>query len=532
MAEETILIVDDDRTMLVLCQHLLEMAGYRVITAANPLEGLRILERQRADLLLTDIRMPVMDGFELISRAKQYQPDLPVLVMTGYGSIENAIQALHRGVDGLIVKPFENTAEPLQAVRRILEANRQKRDAVRVHALRPLFDLTERLLSETSPHTLEKLIIETVTALLQASFAGIYRFEGGAGRPETGQVLESTPGYPARDAVLDWLRSWDGGPVVAGAGGPLQFQTVLHEAGLETLMVAPVVRTSHLVFCAGRGTGAASYNEADLEMFVILARQAAVAMENARLYSELKDYVNQVEESQRALIQAEKMAAVGRLVASLAHEINNPLQAVRNCLHLAGRKGLDEKQLSQYLEMTDNELDRLVQTVRRMLDFYRPVSAEKEQVDVCTVVEQVLALLDAQMREQGIQVHYSRPGAVRPAMAVPSQLQQVIFNLLINAIDALEESRGADKVGKEIWVDVFDDGRRVTVLVEDSGPGVPEALQEQIFEPFVSTKKNGTGLGLAVSFGILERHQGRLALAPPRYASGACFEVVLPAEGA
>jgi DNA-binding LytR/AlgR family response regulator len=116
-----------------------------------------------------------MDGFELISQAKKIQPDMPVLVMTGYGSMENAIQALHEGVDGLIIKPFENSAKLVQTVQRVLEESRQRRNAARLQALRPLFDVTERLLAETSPHALEKLILNSVTGLFQAVYAEIYR---------------------------------------------------------------------------------------------------------------------------------------------------------------------------------------------------------------------------------------------------------------------------------------------------------------------------------------------------------------------
>jgi signal transduction histidine kinase len=94
------------------------------------------------------------------------------------------------------------------------------------------------------------------------------------------------------------------------------------------------------------------------------------------------------------------MAAVGRLMASLAHEINNPLQAVRNCLHLATRKGIDNEQHYHYLKLTDGELDRLVTTVRRMLDFYRPGSAEKASVEIRQIIDKVIALLDPQLRQR------------------------------------------------------------------------------------------------------------------------------------
>lgn len=538
MAEATVLIVDDDRTIVRLCQRLLERASYQVITAMDPIEALKVLEHQRVDLLLSDIRMPIMDGFELITRAKQFQPGLPALVMTGYGSIDNAIQALHRGVDGLILKPFENTAELIQTVQRVLEESRQRRDAARMQVLRPLFDVTERLLAETSPQLLENLIINAVMGLFQATFAGIYRLNmkqtGLDVVRSTGQLKYKLPPELQQQLVDKMLAMQS--PLVISTSGPgstPEMKALLEQTSLETIMFVAVRRNNaQFIFCACRETGGALFTETDLEMFVILARQAGVAMENARLYSELKEYVRQVEESQRALIQAEKMAAVGRLMASLAHEINNPLQAVRNCLHLASRKGLETDQRLRYLDMTDSELERLVNTVRRMLDFYRPGGAEKELSDVHRVIDQVLGILGPQLREQGVQVTAKYTGENMLVHLVPDQIQQVLFNLVLNAMDALEETEPSQEAAaareKEIWIDVVHEKHQVRIYIEDSGPGIPPAMQERIFEPFVSTKQNGTGLGLAVSFGIMERHQGSLSSIAPRYGDGACFEVILP----
>ena len=537
MVEATVLIVDDDRTIVRLCQRLLERASYQVITAMDPVEALKMLEHQRVDLMISDIRMPFMDGFELITRAKQIQPDLPALVMTGYGSIDNAIQALHRGVDGLILKPFENTAELLQTVQRVLEESRQRRDAARMQVLRPLFDVTERLLAETSPQLLENLILNAVMGLFQATFAGIYRLNAKQSGLEivraTGQLKYKLP--PDLQQRLVDMMLLAQSPLIVSASGPgssPELKGLLEQGGLETVMSVSVRRNnSQFVFCACREKGGAMFTETDLEMFVILARQAGVAMENARLYSELKEYVRQVEESQRALIQAEKMAAVGRLMASLAHEINNPLQAVRNCLHLASRKGLDTDQRLRYLDMTDSELERLVNTVRRMLDFYRPGGADKELSDVHRVIDQVLGILGPQLREQGVQVTAKYTGENAPVQLVPDQIQQVLFNLVLNGMDALEEAgqpQGSAAVKKEIWIDVVHEKQQVRIYIEDSGSGIPPAMQERIFEPFVSTKQNGTGLGLAVSYGIMERHQGSLSSISPRYGNGACFEVILP----
>ncbi len=536
MPEPVILIVDDDRTIVRFCQRLLEKASFHAVTALKPVDALKILEEQKVDLLLTDIRMPVMDGFELIARAKQFQPGLPVLVMTGFGSVDTAIQALHRGVDGLILKPFENSADLVQAVQRVLAENRQRQDAARLQVLRPLFDVSETLLAETSPQSLEILILDAIENLFQAGAAGIFRRTLGGDLEALRAAEDDLSAAQPAQSLSDWLRhavSTVPCQVINASGpGEAELQAGLRAFGWEAALVALVKRNEQqFVFYAARasrpdGPLPQPFSEPDLEMFIILARQAAVALENARLYSELKDYVRRVEESQRALIQAEKMAAVGRLMASLAHEINNPLQAVRNCLHLASRRTLDNEQRFGYLEMSRSELERLVTTVRRMLDFYRTGRAEQEPLDLRAIVTRVLALLDSQLLALNIQVHLTGHDAAVMVLGVPDQIQQVFFNLFLNAMDALE----ASPTERHIWVDLLPEDEQVRIYIEDSGPGIAQDLHGRIFEPFVSTKKNGTGLGLAVSYGIIEGHKGTLAIVPPRYGQGACFEIVLPAS--
>lgn len=534
MADAVVLIVDDDRTIVRLCQRLLERASYQVLTAMDPLEALRILERQKVNLLLSDIRMPIMDGFELISQAKQLQPDLPVLVMTGYGSIDTAIQALHRGVDGLILKPFENATELVQTVQRVLDETQQRRDAARLHVLRPLFDVTERLLAETSPQPLEKLILNTATGLFQVSNAWIYCLDPDDLGLTLVRSTETNPSVADQVAQVQFVQTvmGEGSAMTINASGPGssdEIQAALQSLGWETLLLASVRQNNRqYVFCANRDKGSVFFTEADLELFVIFARQAAVALENARLYSELKDYVQQVEESQRALIKAEKMAAMGRLMASLAHEINNPLQSIRNCLNLAAREDIDADQRFRYIAMTDGELDRLAKTVRQMLDFYRPGGVEKRRADIHQMIDQVLALLGPQLNERRIHLQVQYHGEPVPVYVVQDQIIQVLFNLLLNAIDAIEDWAASKPIDKEIWIDVYYESQQTRILVEDSGPGIPADLQEHIFEPFVSTKQQGTGLGLAVSYGIIERHQGVLSVISPRYKTGACFEVALP----
>jgi len=292
---------------------------------------------------------------------------------------------------------------------------------------------------------------------------------------------------------------------------------------LGTVMCVPtsLVNIRSVIFAA-RNQGDPPFREADLEMFLILARQSTVAMENARLYEELRAYVRRVEESQQALVQAEKLAAAGRLTASIAHEINNPLQSVRNCLHLAMREDLPNEMRQNYFELTRQELDRLITTVQRMLDFYRP-SAEFKPVQVLDLLEHVLNLLSQQLRERNIRVTTSWPAKLPSVMAISNQIEQVFINLVLNAFDVMPQ-------GGELWISIAQKRKMVEILFQDSGPGVPPEMREAIFEPFVSTK-GGTGLGLSVSYDIVTAHSGRLDLLAERQP-GACFRVMLPTYNA
>ncbi len=294
MAEELVLIVDDDRTTARLCQKLLERASYRVITARTPLDALQFIRQNRVDILLSDIRMPEMDGFELIYQAKQAQADLSVLIMTGYGSIENAIQALHRGGDGLILKPFSNSMELVQSVQLVIEDKKRWKDTARSQVLRPLFDVTESLVAETSLDKLEKLILSKTQSLFQASWAGIHLIN----KEKKYLISSNNSGEGGKeiiekhiDEVVQSLLE-EGSPVLANAGGlgtPVKLQQLISEMGMDSLMVAPVQRGNKFMICVGRKSGEGQFTHTDLEMFAIFARQAAVAIENAWLYSELKD---------------------------------------------------------------------------------------------------------------------------------------------------------------------------------------------------------------------------------------------------
>jgi two-component system, NtrC family, sensor kinase len=525
--DEHILVLDDEPGITLLCSRLLKRAGYDVVSFTEAPPAYEHLNARAVDLLLVDIRMPDVNGFEVISRAKKVQPDIAVLVMTGFGTVETAIQALRQGVDGLLLKPFEQSSELIDAVKQALLDNERKRDAARIQALRPLFSVTESLLSETRPDQLLELIKNAIQGHLHCSNVGYYQAdESQMWHLLTGNGIFPDPDREKLDAnFIDDLETV-GSPLLINTSGPGLKENLsqLQRWGLGAAMFIPVRRPhASSLFFAGRTRTEAPFREVDLEMFLILSNQAAVAIENARLYADLREYVRQVEESQQALLQAEKMAAAGRLSVSIAHEVNNPLQSVQNCLHLAGRKDLPEDQREEYFELAKSELNRLMSTVQRMLDFYRPGAVSPTPVDLHDLLHYVLNLMSKQLEKQGIRVETEIPSNLPGVTAVGSQVQQVLINLILNSFDAMPDGGSL-----HIKARAVKDG--VEILLEDSGSGIPADHQSHIFEPFFSTKDGGTGLGLTVSYNIVTAHGGKLELASNN-GPGACFRVYLPIGG-
>jgi two-component system NtrC family sensor kinase len=221
-------------------------------------------------------------------------------------------------------------------------------------------------------------------------------------------------------------------------------------------------------------------------------------------------------------LQVEKMAAAGRLTASIAHEINNPMQSVQNCIHLASREDLPPEKRQEYFELARSELDRLQTTVQRMLDFYRPNAVAPQAVNVGVLLSHVLRLMAKQLEERQVKATTNIAPNLPEIQVAPGQVQQVFINLILNAYDAMPE-------GGELTVAARAVRGGVEIIFQDTGPGVPEEARRTIFEPFVSDKPGGTGLGLTVSYNIVTAHGGTLDLLSG--GVGACFRVYLPEGG-
>jgi len=235
---------------------------------------------------------------------------------------------------------------------------------------------------------------------------------------------------------------------------------------------------------------------------------------------------------EQVLFDSEKLAATGRLAASIAHEINNPLEAVQNALYLLQKEFGEDSAKRPYLDIAARETQRMSRILRQMLGFYRQQEAMAD-TDLNALVEEAGGLVVKRLRERGVQIANQLDPKLPRIRAAADQLKQVLLNLLLNAADSMPNGGTitvATQAGAGAETEVF--GRdAVQIQVRDTGEGIPDDLLAQIFEPFFSTKPGkGTGLGLWVSQGIVQSHGGTMRVRS-RVGRGTTFMITLPVQG-
>ncbi len=343
----------------------------------------------------------------------------------------------------------------------------------------------------------------------------------------------------APDGLLDELQSGAGAVVIAEES--LSVKIVEHLATLLRQQPSWSDLPLILLTAAGRVTSATLHRNnlrEPLGNVLLLERPVRPetllsTVENAirsrlRQY-QVRDYVRQQAQAEEALRRTEKLAVAGRLAATIAHEINNPLEAVINLVWLLQNLELSD-QAQQYLRTVQEELARVAHITKQTLGFYHE-SSRLEPILVSDLIEDVLAVFAARIRNKAVRVHRD----FEPSLSVlgrASELRQIFANLVGNSIDAVPQ-HGVIR----IRVSAAQSGGRhgVRILFGDNGPGIPKANRDKIFEAFFSTKGAvGTGLGLWVVKDLVAKHSGSIQVRSSNGASRGwtVFSVFLPANGA
>jgi len=244
------------------------------------------------------------------------------------------------------------------------------------------------------------------------------------------------------------------------------------------------------------------------------------------LMSEIHEARTSLEHSETRAMNAEKLASVGRLAASVAHEIRNPLTSMRMRLFSIDSAARGDPSIEKNVQVVSEEIRRLEAIVTNFLEFSRPADLSFDVHDVTTLVGKSLELLRPQLEAKAITMIREEEPRLAPVRADSDQLRQVLINLLSNAVDAVEPG---GQIRLTTSSELAPGGRKnVVIRTSDNGRGIPEEIRPRLFDPFFSTKEDGIGLGLCISAQIIERHGGRLALESSS-ENGSTFAVKIPA---
>ena len=243
----------------------------------------------------------------------------------------------------------------------------------------------------------------------------------------------------------------------------------------------------------------------------------------------------EAEEKNRAhqaeLAHVARLSTLGEMTSGLAHELNQPLCAIttyaQTCLHILQDADCSPDRVRYGVEQVVKQAELASEIFRRLRDFSRKGEIRHEPVSIAGIVKEVVELIAAEAQQKLVRLHHKVPSDIRDVMADPIQIEQVLLNLVRNAMDAVV---GLDQARREIAIEVFSQPSDwITVEIRDQGPGCPDHMVERLFEPFVTSKDDGLGIGLSISHGIVEAHGGSLWLAE-NSADGATFRFTLPTE--
>jgi signal transduction histidine kinase len=305
---------------------------------------------------------------------------------------------------------------------------------------------------------------------------------------------------------------------------PAESEDFLKLKTIEAELVVPLISKGNLlgILFLPRKLSGLPYQENDLEFVSILVNQLSVAIVNAHLYESEKQALLELRSAQKRLIESERLAALGRLAASIAHEVNNPLGIIKNYLTILTKMPNVSDEAKNDVAIVHEEVDRIARIVRQLLDFYRPTLERQIELDLIEVINSTLDLVAQKLDSAGVEIERIFPVDSIQISGSSSRLKQVFLNLILNARDAMAATGGTLIVEAKCLAGFAE------ISFSDSGTGIPAEDLPRIFEPFFTTKKeSGTGLGLAVCHGIISSHNGVIS-ASNNARGGAIFSIKLP----
>jgi len=411
----------------------------------------------------------------------------------------------------------------------------------RRHGVRDaLVKLIKELGSLLEITALARTLTEGLVTRVPVLSAGLYRYDAAASRfTRLARATSDSADAPATSPVLDkalalWLGMTGRTLIVEETsfrgGAYTKMRAVVAQLEAERVaLVVPLFMEGEVtaVLVVGEKLSGEIFDTDEIELLEMLAGETVIALKNAGLYQDLQSRMEELQRTQESLVESAKLAAVGELAASVAHEINTPLMVILGNSNLLLRQLPSNSPASAKVSIIEMEAHRAGKIVRDLLNFARKREPKREQLSVHDVLDRAIDLLGPKLALAHVEVERVFDLSLPAIAGDRDQLTQVFLNLITNAMDAMETG---GRVVLQTGIHQGDDGRAmVSVSVSDTGHGIPPEHRARIFEPFYTTKSEGrgTGLGLSVSLGILQMHGGSIEV-DSKVGHGTTMRVTVP----
>ena len=512
-----ILTIDDEAYIRQSIRTYLEDYEFIVFEAENGRKGIEVFDREHPDLVLLDLRMPEMDGLQVLEVLRDKAPDVPLVVASGTGNISAVVEALHLGAWDYILKPIEDLSVLYHSIQKCLKESRLKKE------------------NKQYQERLEELVIERTMELQKSEerYKAIFEYTGTAAiviePDDTISMVNSKFAEiagMARQDIVDKKKWYD---FVAPDDIEVMRNYFNARVNLKTENYAPM--QYEIKFSGNDGEQKYVY----VSLGVIPGTDKAVVSlldvtEKRKAEQRWRNLENQLRKSQ-------KMEAIGTLAGGIAHDLNNILSPVLGYADMIMRSSDPSTTVYQRSEKIQKAALRAADLASQVLSFNRRSEEEKRIIRIHPVTKEAIKLLKGSIPST-ITIVDNIDRSCGSIDADPTQIHQVIMNLCTNAYHAMEEKGGTLTVGlKEVTLTPMDivaspecsSGPYLALEVSDTGCGMTEDVMERMFDPYFSTKEEGkgTGLGLATVYGIVKSYKGIIRVKSDVH-KGTTFTVLLP----
>jgi len=520
----SILVVDDEQDVRDYLGRDLNRRGYHVIEASTAEDGIEQVRVNDVDLVLLDVKLPKMDGVQALEEIKKINPEIEAIMITGHGTIESATESMRKGAYDYVEKPL-SIEKIVLMIEKALEKHQLKE-------LVALYEISKAIFSTIEMNDLLEIIVDLTMRVLQADDTSVMLFD------EQNKLyiaisygLEEQIRRDTRLAVGERIAGWvaeykQSLLLLNGLKDDFRFEGVRGREEIKSSLVVPLLKNDKLlgILTVNRMRIPNNFNKGDLYKANIFASLVSLALDNANLYKEFKKAQEQIvktnaellnsvidlkkanadlQSSQRQLVQSTKMAALGRLVADMAHEVNNPLMIISGRAQLSLMEEINNEKLKNNIEIILEESLRAKNVMERLLRFSRPSKGEWERVNINTSIDGLVAIIKQQFELNGIKIETDFSAEPLFVLIEEKHIQEALLNILNNAKDAIG-TKG------EIKITTFAEGDFARIDIKDSGCGMSQDVLDKILDPFFTTKEKGTGLGLSVCYSIIKDFNGDL----------------------